>query len=252
VASVRAVPTAEALRSVLREGVATYRAHWKRIVGVSALVLIPAAALGTLADGLLEKAFGDGDLAVTILAVSGIGVASLGYYLLKGVLAHVVVSRHRGDEPLGLAEVAPRLPYVPMILTDLILAIGVGVGTELLIVPGLLFGAYFGLAPVVAELEKRDTFGSLKRSRELVSGNFWAVATIMSVTLVGVALLSLPLKELAAVIFPGGKSDPLEEGMGLLFAGILIKPIGAVASIELTLDLIATGPSAAGRSSGHR
>jgi hypothetical protein len=226
------------LRGVAREGLATYRAHWRRILAVSALVLVPAAVLGALADHLLEKTFGNGDVAVTIVAVSGIGVASLGYYLLKGVLAHIVVSRRRGEPPRGLAHVAPRLPYVAMVLTDLILAVGVGVGTELLIVPGVLFGAYFGLAPIVAEIEKRGTLGSLRRSRELVTGNFWPVASIMFVTLVSVYLLSLPLKEVAAVIFPGNKGDLFEEGMGLLFAGILVKPIGAVASIELTLDLI--------------
>ena len=231
-------------QALAREGLATYRAHWQRILGVSALVLIPAAALAALADNLLETAFGNGDLADALLAVSGIGVASLGYYLLKGVLAHIVVSRRRGDAPRGLAEVAPHLPYVPMILTDLILAVGVGVGTELLIVPGVLFGAYFGLAPIVAEIEKRGTFSSLGRSRELVSGHFLTVATIMFVTLAGVYLLSLPLKELAAVALPGEKGDPLEEGMGLLLAGILIKPIGAVASIELTLDLIRASKTA--------
>jgi hypothetical protein len=201
--------------------------------------LIPSAALATLADDVLEGALGNGKLSVTVLAITAIGLAGLGYYLLKGVIAHVVVARREGAETPRLSHVATRLPYVPMILTDLVLAIGVGVGIELLIVPGVLFGAYFGLAPIVAEVEHRGTIDSLRRSHALVKGHVVIVATIMFLTLGGVALLSLPLKELAALLFPGGAGDLLEEGTGLLAAGILVKPIGAVASVELTLDLIA-------------
>lgn len=227
------------MRAVLRQGLRTYRAHWSRILAVSALILIPSSLLGVVADRLIDKALGNGDVALTLLALATVGISSIGYYLLKGVIAGIVVSRREGMAPPSVANLAPRLPYVSMILTDLILSFGVGIGVELLVIPGILFGGYFGLAPIVAEVEHRRTFASLCRSRELVAGHFWMVATIMFLTLGGVAVLSLPLENLAAVIFPGDGNAPLEEGLGLLVAGILVKPIGAVASVELTLDLIA-------------
>lgn len=202
-------------------------------------MLVPTAALAALADQVLEGAVGNGNVAISILAVAAVAIAGLGYYFLKGVLAHIVVSRREGEAPPGLASIAPRLPYATMIACDLMLSAGFAIGIELLVVPGLLFGTYYGLAPVVVEVERRGPIASMRRSRELVRGNFWAVAAILAFTLGAVALLSLPLKALAAAIFPGGYGDPFEEGLGLLLAGILVKPIGAVASIELTLDLIA-------------
>lgn len=201
-------------------------------------MLIPTAVLATLADQVLEGALGNGHIAFTILAVAAVAIAGLGYYFLKGVLAHLVVSRRKGEAPSGLVELAPGLPYATMIACDLMLSGGVAIGIELLIVPGLLFGTYFGLAPVVVEVERRGPVDAMRRSRELVRGNFWIVALVLFMTLAGVALLSLPLELAAGAIFPGGAGDPLEEGIGLLAAGILVKPIGAVTSIELTLDLI--------------
>lgn len=210
-----------------------------RIVGVSALILVPTAVLATLADKVLEGAVGNGSVAFSILAVAAVAIAGLGYYFLKGVLAHIVVSHREGEAAPGLARLALRLPYATMIACDLILSAGVAIGIELLVVPGLLFGTYFGLAPIVVEVERRGPIDALRRSRELVRGNFWIVASVLFLTLAGVALLSLPLKLAAGAIFPGGAGDPFEEGLGLLLAGILVKPIGAVTSVELTLDLIA-------------
>lgn len=195
--------------------------------------------MATIADRVLEGAIGNGNVAFSILAVAAVAIAGLGYYFLKGVLAHIVVSHRAGEAAPGLMAIAPRLPYATMIACDLMLSAGFAIGIELLVIPGLLFGTYYGLAPIVVEVERRGPIDSMRRSRELVRGNFWAVAAILLVTLGAVALLSLPLKALAAAIFPGGSGDPFEEGLGLLLAGILVKPIGAVASIELTLDLIA-------------
>ena len=234
----RSLSRLEPLGAVLAKGLATYRAEWGAIVGASAVVLVPTTALGAGADALLEDAVGRGDIATSVLALTAVGVAALGYYFLKGVLTHLVLSRREGRGRPGFRALARSLPYGTMIATDLMLALVVGVGVELLIVPGVILGTWFGLAPIVVEVEHRGPIDSLRRSRELVRGRFWEVAAILFLTLAGVALLSLPLKELAAVALPGDAGDPLEEGLGLLLAGILVKPLGAVTTVELTLDLI--------------
>jgi hypothetical protein len=202
-------------------------------------VLVPTAVLGTLGDRLLERFVGHGGVAFAILAIAAIAIAGFGYYFLKGVLAHIVVAHRQGERAPGLAQMAPGLPYASMLACDVLLTLGVAIGMVLLVVPGLLFGTYFGLAPVLVEVERRGPIKALRRSLELVRGNFWIVASVLFMTLAGVALLSLPLKLAAGAIFPGGAGDPLEEGVGLLLAGILVKPIGAVTTVELTLDLIA-------------
>jgi hypothetical protein len=203
------------------------------------LVLVPTAVLAAGADQLLESAVGKGSIATAILALAAIALASLGYYFLKGVLAHLVVNRREGQRPPGIVELAPKLPYLTMIVVDLSLAAAVGVGMELLVVPGLLVGTYFGLAPILVEVEQHGACDAFRRSYSLVLGHFWMVFVVLFVTLAGVTLLSLPLKALGGAIFPGGAGDPFEEGLGLLLAGIIVKPVGAITTIELTLDLIA-------------
>ncbi|MDX6617190.1 MAG: hypothetical protein QOD60_2281 [Solirubrobacterales bacterium] len=227
------------LSAVFRAGLATYRAHWQRIVGLSTLVLVPAAVLAAGADQLLEHAVGKGSIGTGILALAAIALASLGYYFLKGVLAHLVVDHREGRHPPGIAEVAATLPYGAMIVVDLSLAAAVGVGLELLILPGVLVGTYFGLAPILVEVEELGVRDAFRRSRDLVRGSFLLVFLVLFVTLVGTELLSLPLKALGGAIFPGGAGDPFEEGLGLLLAGIIVKPVGAITTIELTLDLAA-------------
>jgi hypothetical protein len=199
---------------------------------------VPTAVLAAGADQLLENAVGKGDVAGAVLALTAVALAALGYYFLKGVLAHLVVNRREGRRPPGIVELAPKLPYLTMIVVDLSLAAAVGVGLELLVVPGLLIGTYFGLAPILVEIEQRGIREAFRRSYDLVRGHFWMVFLVIFLTLAGVTLLSLPLKALGGAIFPGGAGDPFEEGLGLLLAGIIVKPIGAITTIELTLDLI--------------
>jgi hypothetical protein len=206
---------------------------------VSALVLVPTAVLAAAADALLEHAVGHGDVAVGILALAAVGVSALGYYFLKGVLAHLVMRERDGRRPPRLLRLVPQLPYLTMAAVDISLSFLVAGGLVLLIVPGLILGTWFALAPILVEVEGAGYRDSFRRSRQLVRGSFWLVFGVVGLTLVGVDLLSMPLKALGAWIFPGGAGDPFEEGFGLLLAGIIVKPIGAITTIELTLDLIA-------------
>ncbi len=201
-------------------------------------MLVPTAVLAAYADLLLEHAIGNGSVALGILAVAAVGVSALGYYFLKGVLAHLVMRDRDGRRPPQLLGLLPHLPYLTMAAVDISLALLIGVGLLLLVVPAFIFGTWFALAPILVEVEDRGYLSSFRRSRELVRGNFWLVLAVMGATLLGVDLLSIPFKYLGAAIFPGEAGDPFEEGLGLLLAGIIVKPVGAITTIELTLDLI--------------
>ena len=58
-----------------------------------------------------------------------------------------------------------------MLLSALILYIMMIVGFVLIIVPGIIVGAVYGLAPTVCIVERRGPFGSLSRSADLTRSN---------------------------------------------------------------------------------
>ena len=226
------------LRRVIPRGLATYRDNWGPIVGVSALVLVPAAAVQGIVIGLADDELDSGWLAVGFLAATAVAVAGLGYFFLKGVITQIVVSHRHDRQRPSLAEIARSLPYATLIAVDLILATGVTVGLDLLVVPGLVFGTWFALAPILVETEHVGVRAAFRRSRELVRGNFWEVLAVLFLTLALVGALHWPLEELVGEL-AGGLSEEVRTGIAYLLAGILVKPVGAVITIELTLELVA-------------
>ena len=157
------------------------------------------------------------------------------------MIAQIVVSHRDGAARPGLIAIARSVPYATLIAVDLILALGIGVGLELLIVPGIVFGTWYALAPIVVETEDRGVLESLRRSRELVRGEFWVVLIILFSTLGLVAALHWPLEALVGTL-AAALSEEAQEGIGYLLAAILVKPIGAVITVELTLDLAGRRP----------
>ena len=65
------------------------------------------------------------------------------------------------------------MPIKRLILLDLVLTFGTALGFLLLVIPGLIWLAYFSLAPALIKFEHRGVWDSMRRSRELVRGNFW-------------------------------------------------------------------------------
>jgi hypothetical protein len=227
------------LRAVIPRGLGTLRAQWGAIVGVSALVLIPTAAL----QGQVLVESGDeldsGWFATSLLVIAAVAVSGLGYFFLKGVIAQIVVA-YRGDhERPSLGSIAVSLPYATLIAVDLILVLGVTLGLALLVIPGIVIGTWFALAPILVETEHLGIRRAFRRSRELVRGNFWEVLLILFTTLALVGGLHWAIEELTEEA-AGGLSEDLETGIGLLLAGILVKPVGAVITIELCLALSAS------------
>jgi hypothetical protein len=83
---------------------------------------------------------------------------------------------------------------------------------------------------VLVKFEHRDVWGSIRRSRELVRGNFWRVMLIVVGTIVvtelAVGAVSTPLH-----------SDALIAGVDLIADGLL-QPIEGLVIVVVTLKLL--------------
>jgi hypothetical protein len=217
-----------------RRGVATYRREFRTIAPLAVLVLVPWAIIAGLLRELADGLAWDGLLSDLVIAAGSLALSGVGYFLLVGLITEVVVASRHGRARLSLAATAHAIPYATLIAVDLLVVTAITVGLELLLIPGLIAAARFGLAPVVIEIEHHHAAESLRRSHELSRGHAISVLAVLSAVLVLTTLLAIPFKLLAAGLF----ADAIAEIVGLLAAGIIVKPLAAVIEVELALELI--------------
>lgn len=166
------------------------------------------------------------NLAVVPLAVAvGLG----GEALYAGVVAAAVLQWRAGHD-VRIGALARSLPYGRLILADIALALGFAAGIALLVVPGLVFAAYYSLTPALIKLEGRTVRGGFGRSRELVRGNFWPVLALVVGVLVGTELAS----ELLALPF----HDFATELASHLATEALLEPFQGLITVLTVLALL--------------
>jgi hypothetical protein len=191
-----------AIRPILRDTFVVYRRHWRLLIPVAFVVLLPQALVDTgLGDVEVDRVESVGDvlgLAVVPLAIAvGLG----GEALYAGVVAAAVLQWRAGHD-VRIDALARSLPYGRLIVADVLLAVGIAAGIALLVVPGVVFATYYALTPALIKLEGRTVRGGFRRSRELVSGSFWPVLALIAGVLVGTEvaseLLALPFHQFAA------------------------------------------------------
>ena len=108
---------------------------------------------------------------MALLVAAAVAVSGLGYFIFKGIVTQIIVARHAGVRRPSMMAIARSLPYATLLAVDVILAVGIAVGLELLIVPGVVFGTIDALAPIVVETEGPGGTRCVSHAvRELVRG----------------------------------------------------------------------------------
>ncbi len=165
-----------------------------------------------------------GQIAALVAAALGhSGVALFGDVLYTGIVARAVVAVRQGEHR-SLRETARSLPYLRLAAADVLLALCVGFGLLLVVIPGLILFGWFALIAPAIELEERRLFDAFRRSRELVRGN-----------LLRVLLLLLPLVVLDDLISGLVQS---KEALGI-HSGFLVDWGAAVVADMLATPLYA-------------
>lgn len=90
-------------------------------------------------------------------------------------------------ETLARAWSSTRTLFIQGVLGGLIVALGL----VLLIIPGLVFGVWFTFAGFLVVVEGLGAIESLKKSKEMVSGIFWAVAGRNAVFIILIGLIQM-------------------------------------------------------------
>ncbi|MEO8091780.1 MAG: hypothetical protein ABI726_03595 [bacterium] len=231
-----------ALGEVVRESAAALRENFPLLFVAALIVFVPIGLLEAATYSLEDIDIEDGvaRFAVIGAALTITATATIGDVFYTGVVAAAVGGRRSGIRR-GLAEIAPRIPYLRLAAVDVLFAAVVAVGLVLLIAPGVVAFSWFVLAAPVVEIEGRGVRAAFRRSRELVRGNFWRVLLLLApVLIIG--------DQLANLLYAGGPSI-LGDGffgdwLGAVLAEGLTAPLFALAAVVATHHLISGRPAA--------
>ena len=225
------------LGAILDGAFSLYRRNFVVLVGAFGILLVPIAllaiAIGGAAIFLLPPVATLVTPAIGALAVADVAV---------GIRPTI------GGIWSRMARILPAL-----LLTELITLFAVGLGTLLLVIPGILFYVWFSLSAQAVAMENFRYFSALGRSRRLVKGSWWRVFGILIVIglVVGIAsnlvetfvlalLGALGIGSGVSVLAPSSGTAHLASISRLLAATIstvLVGPVSALASALLYFDL---------------
>jgi hypothetical protein len=158
--------------AVIRDAAGVFRRHFIRIAIVGVVVFGGAAAIeralniwvNRLADAPLPPLVA----AIAITVLVGGGTGSFATLLFTGLLDYTVDADIRGRPPPPLAEVLRRVPYLPLLGVDVLVALITVLCTLLLVVPGLVAFTLLGLAGELVVAEQLSPLAAMRRSVRLL------------------------------------------------------------------------------------
>ena len=220
-------------RAVAHEVLSVYLRHWKFLIPAAMLILLPQAIADGFLDGLAIEGIHSIRDALTLGVIPLTVAVALGGEALYAGLAAAAVVEWRASHPIPrIGVLIASLPMGRLIADDLLLSFGTALGLLLLVIPALFFLTYYGIAPALLKVEHLGIRESFRRSRQLVRGQAWRVATII-VTLVIVTELAMQ-----------AATNPFhDQGHGLISAIDLVvegalEPFQGLATVVVALLLI--------------
>jgi hypothetical protein len=223
------LPVAKIAADLLR----VYRRHWVLLVLGAIVILLPQAVIDAVLGDLEVAGLHSAKDVVTLVAVPlTVVVSLLGQALYAGFAAAAVVEWRAGRPMPSFRSLVRSLPIRRLIAVDVLLGIGAAIGLLLLIVPGLIFLAYFSIAPALIKIEHLSVWASLKRCVQLVRGQFWRVFVVVvgaiGFTEIAMQVITLPFHGFRAAVV----ADLIAEGLLEPFEGLVIV-LTALALLDL-------------------
>ncbi len=213
----------------------TYARQAPSLLLLAAVVFVPLGLIDAITVnaevGSLSVSNGLLGAAVVALTVTGL----IGEVFYSGAVAISLTDAAHGRAP-SLREIASRLNYRTLIAVDLLYGLIVATGLILLFVPGVAAFVWFGLAAPVVEIEARGVRGAFQRSWDLVRGRFWTVLMVLGpIEVAGDGIAGLAAGLAHRLLGHSLLGTWIAESL----SNVVLAPIFAVATVLLTLDLIA-------------
>lgn len=231
-----------------------YRKHFKDLVIIAAIILIPLGIIGYLVslptadlanvdpnniDSLADFNFGTligGSIIAAIVSVVGTA-------LLTGSATNIVASsyleRIQGWQE-SFQEALQKLGS--LVGAAILAALGTGLGLILCIIPGVYLYVSWVTAPVTIMVEDEGATGALGRSRDLVSGRWGSVFGVLLILFILQFIISAILGAIigAGSILGGGALSAGQlaaSQVASTVTSILVQPFLAVVITVIYFDL---------------
>lgn len=224
---------------VIRETWELYRAHWRHLVTIAAVVYVPLGGV----SALLALGGWPGVLAANILNLAAI-------FLVQGALVKAVEDVRDGRPDMSVPETFGHAGgrLVTLAVAGILAVLGILIGLALLLVPGLVLLTWWLVLSPVIMIECRGVSDAFGRSRALVRGSAWPVFGVVVLTFLVLLAFTLALG-IALVPLAGELRGFLQSAVG----NTLAAPFAAVAwtltyfrlrEIEAARDASAVRPPA--------
>ncbi len=163
------------------------RRHFTRVAVVALILFLPPPTLEHLLEGLRMSMEADTRLIGAVGFVLGLLLATLfrlfGPVVYAGYLDEAVGREYYRGHTTRLREVLRELPWVRLLLADVIVVIGTAVGLALFVVPGIAFVTLFGLVGPVIVQEHHGIAEGLRRTYRISRPAWRMIVTIVVIPL---------------------------------------------------------------------
>ena len=197
-------------------------------------------SIGGLADAAAQQGADsiaqsqDGSLGTALQAGALFaGVVSSAGVVFYGGLSERIVSEHQhGARVVRVSEVMRSLPWVSLLMAD-VLIIVVSVGLSLLfLVPGLVALTLLSLTGPVIAMERHGVLAALARSVGLVWPHFWLTVRVVTIPLL-IESAALHALNIAGLPHPFLASAAYEAALGITLGAMI-----GLAEATLAIDLV--------------
>jgi hypothetical protein len=228
-----AVPGTFQPTTIYARVLSAYRERAASLWAIGAAVYVPIGFLESVVEIQTHDRNAIVVAAVVVVALATSATTLLGDVFYSGAVAGLVA--HPGS---SLRSVARTLPYLRLIVVDLLFGIGVSLGVLLVVAPGVVLFTWFALAGVLVEIEGVGIRAAFRRSRRLVRGRFWRVLVVVGPITVATEAVA-EAAEAAGHSLLGGSA--VAEWLAGAAANVVLSPVYALAAVLTTLELIRLG-----------
>jgi hypothetical protein len=235
-----ALPRPMGIGEILRTALQLYRRHWRILLTIAAVVVVPITLLHYLLgdlvrtqgeatrNGVVETATWSVGIAGLLAALAGI----LMYLVLSGAITRAVAAEVAGQDPS--VEQSYRFGFHRLgsvLLVSVLVGLAIVGGLILFIIPGIYIGIRLCVSIEALVVEGRRGTEAMGRSWGLVGGHWWhAFGTVV----VGGLLTGIVN---AVITTPFGNTGWFFQAVAAALATVVTLPYSALVGVLLYLDL---------------